>query len=83
MFLQRSINKTCPANLSVDGKIGIKTISEANSNNPKTVLDHFIEERKKYYNSIVTKNPSQKKFLKGWLNRVEEVNKYIDNARTE
>lgn len=79
--LQKAVNKTCPANLSIDGKIGPKTINEANTCSPRILLDNFIKERQEYYKSIVTKNPKQEKFLKGWLNRIDNVNKYINNLK--
>lgn len=41
--------------------------------------DKFIEARKNAYYRIVEKNPSQKVFLKGWLNRLEKLKKFIEN----
>jgi len=35
-------------------------------------LKALIEERKNYYLLIVESRPSQKVFLKGWMNRVKE-----------
>ena len=67
----------------VDGKIGPVTISEINNSNPKTLLSKLIEERENYYKSLVDKNPKLKKFLNGWLNRINETNKYINNLKEE
>jgi lysozyme family protein len=36
---------------------------------PDLKNDRLYNERVKFYNSIVKNNPSQNKFLKGWLNR--------------
>jgi len=38
----------------------------------------FNQHRIAYYNSLVEKKPSLKKFHKGWLNRVNDLGKYID-----
>ena len=59
------------------------TISEINNSNPKTLLSKLIEERENYYKSLVDKNPKLKKFLNGWLNRINETNKYINNLKEE
>lgn len=55
--------------ITVDGKCGQQTISTANAQSH--VFTKFVEARKCYYNSIVEKNPSQKKFIKGWMKRAE------------
>lgn len=65
--------------LDVDGKIGPTTIRLANLCNSKNLLQEFISKRKEYYQEIVDRKPSQNKFLKGWLNRVDEVNIYVSN----
>jgi hypothetical protein len=48
-----------------------------NANNfyQKSGLDYekFIELQKKFYNDIANKNPSQRIFLKGWLNRLNNL----------
>lgn len=48
-----------------DGIAGKNTIA----NLPKLDKKKLYDERVKYYNAIVKNNPTQKKFLKGWLNR--------------
>lgn len=65
--------------LNIDGKIGPITLRTINNSNVNLLVNEFIKCRKSYYQSIVDKKPSQNKFLKGWLNRVDEVNKYISN----
>lgn len=37
----------------------------------------LIQLRREFYNKIVKNNPSQKVFLKGWMNRIDEVEKYV------
>ena len=53
----------------VDGKIGPKTIEAINNMNENDFKKAFDTEEIAHYNSIVQKNPSQERFLKGWLNR--------------
>jgi lysozyme family protein len=38
----------------------------------------MIQRRIQYYKDIVVKKPALNKFLKGWLNRVNDLSKYID-----
>lgn len=40
-------------------------------------LNKIIQWRKTKYNRIVMKDPTQKVFIKGWLNRVDNINKYF------
>lgn len=57
--------------ITQDGKCGPQTIGTANAQS--RVLPRFIEAKKAYYNAIVARKPSQKKFLKGWLRRAEQT----------
>lgn len=72
-LLQKSINIVYKVSIAVDGIIGTKTLQYTNSNKSSQLATTFIEQRNQYYNNLVKKNPSQKKFLKGWLNRVKET----------
>ena len=38
----------------------------------------MIQRRIQYYKTIVEKKPALQKFLKGWLNRTNDLSKYID-----
>lgn len=55
-----------------DGIVGPKTIKAVNSANPKEFHGQIVEERKKFIENIVANNPSQIKFRKGWLNRIND-----------
>lgn len=58
-----------------DGKVGPKTIEAATSQNETTIAKKFLSIRVDYYN---TRSSSLKSyFLKGWLNRVNALRKYI------
>jgi hypothetical protein len=38
----------------------------------------YVEKRKLYYLALVKKNPALQKFLKGWLNRIGDLQKFIE-----
>ena len=54
-----------------DGIVGPKTIAALNGyKNQKELFGKIWNRRKKFFDDIVKKNPSQKVFLKGWYNRL-------------
>lgn len=71
-ILQKACN-TMGANLLVDGKIGPTTLGVANSLNEKLLFANLIEQRKRFFISISAGKNA--KFLKGWLNRLEDFEK--------
>ena len=56
--------------VSVDGKVGPKTINAINGYRQKCLHCKIWDARKAFYERIVASNPSQKVFLKGWMNRL-------------
>jgi lysozyme family protein len=56
--------------LTPDGIVGAKTIQAVNTANQKELFDNLKNERIDFVNDIVNRNPSQKVFLKGWINRI-------------
>ena len=58
-----------------DGVIGPKTMAAINDANPKDLITKFSDARADFYQGIVTRKPDQARFIKGWLNRVEESRK--------
>jgi lysozyme family protein len=57
-------------NVADDGYIGGDTLKAINAAGDG-VLSKYIEERIAFYKRIVEKDPSQTKFLKGWVNRAK------------
>lgn len=55
-----------------DGIVGNQTLTAINLVNQKAFFDAVFEARKKFFNDIVKNNPEQKRFLKGWLNRLND-----------
>ena len=63
--------------LKVDGIVGQKTIAAINDYpDQKELFNKLWNRRKKHFEDIA-KSPSKAKFLKGWLNRLNDF-KYID-----
>lgn len=55
-----------------DGKVGPATLKALNSMNQKEFFEKIFEARKKFLNDIVKNNPSQERFIKGWINRLND-----------
>lgn len=58
--------------VKVDGVVGSKTIDAVNKANQRELFNKIFAERKQFLLNIVKRNPSQKKFIKGWLNRLND-----------
>ena len=70
--LQKSIND-CGVKCAVDGKIGPKTIAASNSIDARKLFDALTAERERFFRAI--SKGKNAKFLKGWLNRLEDYKK--------
>lgn len=70
-FIQRYLGVTD------DGIIGMATTSKLLMQTDLKIVVGILEERKKYYVSIIEKNPKLNKFKNGWNNRVETVRKFV------
>ena len=57
--------------VTADGIVGPKTVDALNKD--KDIKNKVYQSRKAYFDAIVKKNPSQKKWLKGWMNRLNSV----------
>ena len=62
----------------IDGAFGGKTLLAVNSINASDFCERYTELEMKNYERIVERNPSQGKFLKGWIARANVING--DNA---
>lgn len=70
-YLQARVGAT------IDGRLGPKTLAAAAQMHPVRTAVDLIDRRQRRYLSIVAANPSQRKFLKGWLARNEDLKKFI------
>ena len=60
------------AGVKPDGIAGPKTLAAINDANQQELFDRIKSARTLFYENIVKKNPSQRVFLKGWLNRLKK-----------
>ena len=56
-----------------DGIVGPKTLAVINGADQRVMYDRIRMARAQWYHKRVQIDPSQKKFLKGWLNRLERL----------
>jgi lysozyme family protein len=58
--------------LKEDGVVGNQTLTAVNLVDQKKLFNEVFEARKKFFHDVVRNNPEQKRFLKGWLNRLDD-----------
>lgn len=64
--------------ITIDGIIGPQTEEKAAMAVQKDIAKLMLEERVKFYRKLVQQKPKMKTFLRGWLNRVESLTKYLN-----
>mgnify|MGYP003704277509 CR=1 FL=1 len=67
-FLQEVVGAT-----PIDGQVGPGTAAKAAKMNDFDVCRLLCDRREKFYRDIVAANPTQAKFLNGWLNRINDI----------
>jgi lysozyme family protein len=72
-FLQRAVGAVD------DGVIGSGTLGKVAVTNKQRLLTNFAEQKQGFYKGLAINNPSQQKFLKGWLARVDHVKSGADS----
>lgn len=61
--------------VTADGIVGPKTIAAVNAKDPNELVKEVYNARLSHFNAIVKANPSQKKWLNGWINRINYIDK--------
>lgn len=56
-----------------DGVVGMNTINTLNDSNQRYIYNKVWQARKEFYEKIVKNNPNQSKWLKGWMNRLNDL----------
>ena len=59
--------------VTVDGIVGPKTLTALNRRPPAALFDQIHKARLRFINDIVRNDPFQKRFLKGWQNRINAI----------
>ena len=76
ILLQRAIID-CGTEIAADGEIGPQTLHLASLANGPALLRRHLQLRRQRYADIVLHNPRDAKFLKGWLNRVNDLETFL------
>lgn len=66
--LQRAAN-ACGCTVAEDGRMGSQTLEAVNGLDPERILAAYRTARSDYYRAIVKNNPTDEKYLSGWLER--------------
>ena len=76
---QRGYNRcvTYGQPLVVDGIMGPATRAAMQQADTDKCLTAMLDEREKFFKAIVDNNPSQQVFLRGWINRVDDLRRYV------
>lgn len=61
-------------NITIDGKLGDKTLQAIKENEHRNLCNELCEKRKSFFQNIAKKGQNAK-FLNGWLNRVKDFYK--------
>ena len=76
-FLQRALKVT------VDGVVGPATCAKAAAMDDILLCLSICNQREEFYRDIVANNPSQGRFLNGWLRRINEMRTFTTNPATK
>ena len=63
--------------LVVDGIMGPATRAAMQLADTDKALTAMLDAREKFFQTIVANNPSQQVFLRGWINRVDDLRRYV------
>ena len=58
--------------VTADGNVGPKTIAALNAQNQQEFFKKVWDRRKQFLLDIVVNNPSQSRFIRGWVNRLND-----------
>ena len=72
-YLQRA------AGTGEDGVIGSVTLGKISAADPIKVCNDICDFRTQFYKNIVLNNPSQGRYLGGWLRRIDEMRAFTTN----
>ena len=69
--------------VAVDGSVGPGTLAAVNAQDPVTVCNADCDQRVAHYNAIVVNDPSQARYLAGWLRRVSEMRAFVTDPNNQ
>lgn len=65
-----------------DGDIGPATLELVNRYDEISICINVCDQRENFYRALVARKPTQEKFLKGWLRRIEEMRDFVTDPET-
>ena len=65
----------CGQSVVIDGKFGPKTFAALKACDPQHLAGAIYIQRKRYYEKIIARNPSQEVFRNGWMRRADDMAK--------
>lgn len=77
VFLQKTLYNI-GYDCDVDKMFGPKTFSFLKDAPVDEFCEEFLRIRENFYYRIVERNPSQRKFIKGWINRINKVKRDLN-----
>lgn len=86
--LQNTLNRILgDGTVTVDGSVGPKTLAAlkpclTKPENVRAVCLTLLEVRKAYFLRIVERDERQKRFLKGWMNRLAKLRRILDGEES-
>ena len=69
--ITKYIQQVC--GITADGIFGSGTLAAVNAHNPKELFEGLKQKRLDKYHRIVANNPSQQRFIKGWIRRLNSI----------
>jgi lysozyme family protein len=75
-ILQEALNQD-GASLAIDGELGPATLAAAAKSKPYIIALRMLDLRDKHYDLIAERNPTEARYLKGWLSRVSDLRQSI------
>lgn len=76
-MIQQALNNAEKAKLVVDGVIGPLSLAALKKARGSRCALEALRIRENFYRNLVARRPSQKSFLKGWLNRAADLKRFI------
>ena len=74
-WLQKALNEVCETTLKTDGLIGNHTLHALYEGLPLIgeVENQCLAFQREHYQSLVSRDSSQEKYLRGWMNRINNL----------
>jgi lysozyme family protein len=64
--------------VAADGKFGPVTLAAVKAHDPKSLALSLCEARMAFYRGVIRRRPASKKYLHGWINRVNALRAEIE-----